>query len=269
MDLDRYEVKTRKSGIYAKVPKKRPRKQRMISSERLLLCAIALTVLSCIAHITRGVLSEWDISAILAESIIPFVFLLAPMILLFVYLTRFHQNHAAPILVPVIFALTALNLFTGHYFPPISIFFGFGTFVMRLLTLPFFVVSIVSSLKGLHKKKISMKKILICILFEMLSIIMLFVEMPDYIRARMYLPLAADALEIFGAISFFIVFLRFIKNNTIPVILKPPRDDESEAIGLSSEDAAARLTLLKEKLELDIITQDEYDLQRAKILRQL
>ena len=91
--------------------------------------------------------------------------------------------------------------------------------------------------------------------------------MDYYIEASMYLYIFTYPLSIIGSTLLYISLLLFGVKNKIPsVIALSPEKGRARAEKMNPEQA---LKLLKDKLELGMITEEEYQAQRANIISKL
>jgi hypothetical protein len=88
-----------------------------------------------------------------------------------------------------------------------------------------------------------------------------------YTEAHLYQYIFSSLLGIIGAITLYTALLLFGLKNRVPTIIKvSPEKEKKHAERLSPEQS---LRLLQEKLDLDMITEEEYQAQRAEIISKL
>lgn len=191
-------------------------------------------------------------------SLIRMIFLLPPYILLVLYLTKYYNKRKHPIMIPIIIGLLALYPLIER----LARFLFFNEYGFNLLLDLLFIIScilaIISALKGMTKKMY----IIISMLIGMLCAIMSFETGISWYGTRY---LFYFILEPIGNIGIYMALLLFGIKNTIPAIITSLSGKES------SEESSPEytLSLLKDKLDLGIITEDEYKTQRADIINKL
>jgi uncharacterized membrane protein len=189
---------------------------------------------------------------------------IAPFILFVIYIFRFHNELKATVLIPIIFGLFSLEIL-------ISFLFGGGRHVIfliiDLLIFGACVLTLISALKGFNKKLFIIISMSLCLLYNALSIISVFSIMDYYIEESMYLYVFTSPLSIIGSTLLYISLLLFGVKNKIPsIIALSPEKERARAEKMNPEQA---LKLLKDKLDLGMITEEEYQAQRAEIISKL
>lgn len=196
-------------------------------------------------------------------SLISLLISIAPFILFVIYIFRFHNELKATVLIPIIFGLFPLEIL-------ISFLFGGGYGIWLIIGLLIFlacILAVISALKGFNNKPFVIIPMSLCLLYNALSIISVFSIMDYYIEDSMYLYVFTSPLNIIGSTLLYISLLLFGVKNKIPsIIALSPEKERARAEKMDPEQA---LKLLKDKLELDIITEEEYQAQRADIISRL
>ena len=83
----------------------------------------------------------------------------------------------------------------------------------------------------------------------------------------MYLYLFTSPMSVIGSSTLYIALLLFALKNKIPSVLAlSPEKEKARAEKMNPEQT---LKLLKDKLDLDMITEEEYQAQRADIISKL
>ena len=106
---------------------------------------------------------------------------------------------------------------------------------------------------------------IIGIVSEIPHILMFFSNLGWYISDQRYLYLFTVPMSILGYIGFYISLLLFGVKNKIPALIMS--SSVKKADGKISPEQS--LKLLKDKLELGMITEEEYQVQRAEIISKL
>lgn len=201
--------------------------------------------------------------------LISFLLEIAPPVLLVVYLTKFHKKLRATNIVPVIFGLTAIDkLFTilksladyGY----LGIF-GLIYFILDIVLMIFFTIVMLDALKGMKNKKLIIIAMLIGVAGEIPNILMFFYALIWYISEHVYVAIFTGAMSILGYIGLYISLLLFGVKNEIPAC--GMGSFVTRVVGRISPEQS--LKLLKVKLKFGMITEEEYQAQRAEIISKL
>ncbi len=200
--------------------------------------------------------------------LLDFIIYLAPFVLFVIYILKFHNNYKATICVPITFGLVA---FYPIFYTVVYALRGWGIYFRDLIfDIPIiitFALLTISALKGMSKKVFVIIATVCGLLVEAYSIINLFNSIEWYIEDEVYLYLFTWPVGIVGAILFYVAILLFGLNNRIPSIIAiSPEKEKKNAEKMSPEQS---LRLLKDKLELGMITEEEYQAQRAEIISKL
>lgn len=219
----------------------------------LLLSIISLvfTVLGCITDfLYYNSFSRFTISFFSVFILISFLLYIAPCVLFLLYIIKFYNEFKATVIVSVIFGLIAVT----------PLFLGFGSLLFDILIIVTFTLAAISALKGFSKK-----------IFLIIAIVAgLFVEFMKAINIIWYIKY--DLFYFFnhfsyiiGTTTFYIALLLFGLKNRIPALLST--SPEKKPSGKADPEQALRL--LKDKLDFGMITEEEYQAQRAEIIRKL
>ena len=88
-----------------------------------------------------------------------------------------------------------------------------------------------------------------------------------YLEEGLYLYLFTWPICVLGTIAFYIALLLFALKNRIPAIISAsPEKEKKNAEKMNPEQA---LRVLKDKLDFGMITEEEYQAQRAEIISKL
>lgn len=210
------------------------------------------------------------------SNIIPLFFLVLdvlPYILLVIYVQKFHKEFKATVVVPVIFASIAivhlLNLI-------INIIYGYGFIgsiinLITSITLAItFALATISALKGLSNKIFIVIPTVVGLVSNLLSLIGTFYNFSYYISSGSGMHLYSftfDTSSIIASFALYVALLIFGLKNRIPTILSlSPEEEKKNAEKMTPEQA---LIILKGKFKLGMITEEEYQTQRAEIISKL
>ena len=193
-------------------------------------------------------------------------------VLLLLYFAKLHKAAKWNIIIPVYFAYYAvlnvvymviniINAFEYSYYTEyLHVFlFSIVTCVINVLAN---VLVVIGVLNGLNNKQFLLPYSVIRAISILWSIIQYFSNLQARINDGIYLYIITDFIGLICTVAFLVAILLFFLNNRIPAIL--PKSKKTEK--LSPEQA---LILIKDKLELGIITEEEYQAQRAEIINNL
>ncbi len=192
---------------------------------------------------------------------------LAPIVLFLVYAFKFHKDFKAIVCVPIVFVLLAFAPIYG-IIRRLIMEYGFHFADLTIpLTIASFVLATISALKGFSEKTYTIIAFSIIFLLNLYSIISIFPIIDFYLRGEFYIYLIASACGILGTISFNISLFLFAMNNRIPAILTPSPEQEKKISEKMSPEQLLRS--LKDKLDFGMISEEEYQAQRADIINKL
>ena len=255
----------------------------VIKKNRLLKCGPAIKTLSIISLIctTLYFISCFFHCSYLnyrlafdfpfSTEFILFLSAVTPAILFVLYIFKFYAKLKATILVPFIWGLLSLESLAV-----LSYDFYFGGY-FNLLFFAACILALISSLKGFSKKALIKIAMSAYLLYVVLSLICTVSFMDSYIGGDTYLLLSlllptliniigSSALYI-GSNALYIALFLFCLKNKIPSVLSPY--SKKRKAGAEKMDPEQELKLLKDKLDLDMISEEEYQAQRAEIISKL
>lgn len=254
----------------------------------LSIISLICTILSCISYFfyydfdyINGEWVDFGLTFTFLDmfDLISLLLTITPIILLVLYIFMFHSKLKATVLVPIIFGIFGLNsifnLLFGYRYSSLLFGYRYSRYVVpygiyRILALVILVCSVLavkSALKGFNKKIFIIIAMAVCLLYEALSIIGFFSIMYYYIEESEYLYLFTSPMSIIGSITLYVALLLFALKNKIPSVLAlSPEKERARAEKMNPEQA---LKLLKYKLDLGMITEEEYQAQRAEIISKL
>lgn len=197
------------------------------------------------------------------ERLVYLLITLVPCVLLVIYIFKFYKKLKATILIPIIFGMFSLEML-------IRLFVGISDGIRLLIDLLILVAcifAIISALKGLNNKLFVIIAMLLFLLREVFFIIDFFSIIEYYIEDSMYFYVFTSPLSTIGSTLLYISLLLFSVKNRIPsIIVLSPEKEKSRVEKMDPEQA---LKLLKDKLELGMITEEEYQEQRADVISKL
>lgn len=187
---------------------------------------------------------------------VSFLLRMATCVLLLLYVVKFHKKFNATILVPIVFGLLAIYpLFDIR---SISMLFFHVPFIM----VPF-VFATINALEGLTNKIILRIAIAVGIIVEFIYLATFIIDIIriDISRYEGYIVyIIGYFCGITGRIVLYLALLLFGLTNRIPSIIP---------VSPEKMNPEKELRILKDKLDSGMITEEEYQIQRAKIISKL
>lgn len=197
---------------------------------------------------------------------------LAPSVLLLIYVLKFHSRSKATVLMPITFGIIAAT----------PLFFSIDTFIRQwrnnyddiswylssitdtsaiygLAIIVLFALLTFDALKGLSRRIILISAVAIGLLTELFSFIYFLDGSDKFIQYSF----SSKFVGFIGIITLYSALLLFGLTNKIPVIISKKKKNIEK---LTPEQA---LKTLKKEFELGMITEEEYQAQRAKIINKL
>lgn len=189
---------------------------------------------------------------------------IAPVILFALYIFRYYSKGKATIIVPIVFGLLAVESIVQCFF--------YNVIIAQLLLACLLLVApctlaLISALKGLYKKRYVIIAMSIGLLLEVIELMNFFSSSHYYIEKSMWMYLFVIPMRIFGTSAFCIAMLLFALKNRIPYLLALSPEKEKAKVGKMRPEQA--LELLNYKLEANMITEEDYQAQRADIISKL
>ncbi len=234
----------------------------------LALISLLCTVLSSITYFAFYSNDELTFDFPSFLSLISLALTLAPKVLLILYVVKFFKEFKATIVVPIIFGCVAASPLLSF----INTFvFGYElnviNLIMNLIPMVTFTLATISALKGLSNKVFIIVPTALGLALSALSLISLFSTFELYARWGYTLYLFTQPVSIIASVTFNIALLLFGLKNRIPAILAvSPEKEKKNAEKMTPEQS---LRLLKDKLDLGMITEEEYKAQRTEIINNL
>ena len=245
----------------------------MVSNERKLNCKTPITVLALIALIfavfnsltyfaydTYYEINGVDVQEIIFSfpsifGLISWVLMLAPKVLLVLYVFKFSQECKGAVIVPAIFACVAVNYLWDFIISFLGTGFAFIIyFITGVIMTIVFALATISALKGIPKKILIIIPIALDLILTLSNI--------THIKFYDIMGIAESAWFV-ASITFGVALLLLCLKNRIPSVLAARKTKTEE---MKPEQA---LKQLKEKFDLGILTEEEYQAQRAEIISKL
>lgn len=241
----------------------------------LIIISLILTAICSLDNFTYYISSNggaWEFHFSLFEdgiidtifSLLSYSLLIAPVILFAMYIFKYYKRFQATILIPIVLGLIA---FTPLFNFIRDLAFGYGLssildLLVDLLVIVSFALATINALKGFSQKKCLIIAVSCGLLGEIVSFISFICYAGTYISDELYLYLFTWPLSIIGFSALYIALLLFVLKNNISVMVMK----EKNTVTMSPEQS---LRYLKEKLDLCMITEEEYQAQRADIIDKL
>lgn len=194
-----------------------------------------------------------------------FVLSSLPYILLVIYVQKLHEELKAIVVVPVIFASIAIA-------PLLSLFnmtndASLGAIIITLIDSITFVLATISALKGLSNKTFILIPTVTGLVLDLIALIATFSNFSFYVEYGMFLYILTSPASIIASSTLYVALLIFGVKNRIPNILSAsPEEEKKNSEKMSPEQV---LKTLKDKFELGMITEEEYQTQRTEIINKL
>lgn len=235
--------------------------------------SLICTVFSCITYFLYyydvvGGNSYYEL-AFYFPSIIDILLLLlnlATCVLLLLYIMKFHGQYKGTVLYPIV-----CGLIVGYYLLSTiwNVVRGYGLYwpdiLISLAIIVAFTLLTINATKGLNKKVYTIVATSIGLVLQLLYVISIFNSMDWYIKNEMYL--FSYLMDIIGTAALYIALLLFGLNNRIPALVSLlPEKERQKTEKMTPEQS---LWFLKDKLDLGMITEEEYQAQRAEIISKL
>ena len=197
----------------------------------------------------------------------------SPIILL-VYIFAFFKKFKATILVPIIFALLVvspiLSIVNYMEFYRRYDYWDFWYRITPLVTplVPYIVqfiafsLATISALKGLSNKILIVIPIGLLLLFDLKSFVSFFMYFFMYGESNLL-----KLYNEIASVTFNVALLLFGLKNRMPSVFSITSEKEKKKAGKLSPEQS--LKLLKEELDLGMITEEEYQSQRSEIISKL
>lgn len=240
----------------------------------LTIVSLILTVicsLDCFTYYTSGSDDLWELKFSFGYGILDTIFSLlsylisiAPVIVFAIYIFKFYKQFKSDVAIPISLGLIGFNPIY-YFIRNVILGYGFSSILdilVDLIIIVSFVLATISALKGFSKKVYIIIAVACGVLSKFVSLTSFIGCISHYINDGLYLYLFTWPLAIIGSVALYIALLLFCLNNKMPVAIKKEKNTEK----MTPEQS---LRYLKEKLELGLITEEEYQAQRAEIISKL
>lgn len=187
----------------------------------------------------------------------------APYILLFLQVIAFHRTGKTPILIAIALGLMAFSaLFYYVYYIIYDYYFTWADFAQQILLdlslVTVLVLAMISAFKGFSNKVLLIIAVAHGVLLELSNLAGYMESFSWYFEEGMLLYPFTNLMNILGILALYAAIALYGMANG--------RSAEPKAAEPTPEQA---LALLKEKLELGTLTEEEYQAQRAEIISKL
>ena len=227
---------------------KRVKRRKSIKHRKLIsvLLVISLVFTALPALLKYGVLL-YDFTTV---DVICLILCFVPSILLLLYIHKFSRKRKYAFIVPLIFIIIVIRYI-------LSGFTGLTFLIVSLLPIMAFIVAMLGALDGFNKKVLVFIPLGIVLIYDVLRLISAIMVAMLLLNATTFLAYAAldVALLIFGL------------NNKIPSIISVSRAKRLEINSMMDSEQALRL--LNDKMDLGLISKEEYQKQRMEIVNNL
>ncbi len=254
----------------------------------LSLVSLICTVLGCIRYFIIYSYSYKNGYKYVLEGQFPgfwewlsFLVTLAPCVLLVLYVLKFYSQFKADVLVPVTFGVIAMThivyLLESYYVYYASLAEYYGDIINFSLLLPDLVLAIAIFvsfglvmfsllMEGPHKIFLIVATA-VGVVIEAISLCSLSLNLISLVTMGRGVGSFLQICEIAGAITLYVaLFLLTFKNRTF---VKGGTSREKETKSVVEMNPEQALKLLKNKLDLGVITEEQYREQRAEIISKL
>ena len=208
-------------------------------------------------------------------NIISFLLTLSSPVLFVVYLFKYHNTSKATALVTTIIGLVVLAFFVDlvptlkaiqnnfHYYLHdfnVSLVFSVVIFVMAIL-------GVIGAIKGFNKKGLIVPAMVLSMLLQVVSFIGHFFATGYGSMEFVYVNITIELVCLVGGISLYVALLMFGLRGGVSAFI--PASNLKEKVVVEKMSPEQALKLLKDKLDLEMITEEEYKAQRAEIISKL
>lgn len=238
-----------------------------------LIISLVAKLISSISYFVYYSGGELEFENILSVSgmvrIFYFLLTLAPIVLMFIYVQFFYKRCKATILVPIVFGVIA-------FFPISDIlidgvlynYWNVDVYVLLdlIFIAPAFVLAMINAFNGFTKKY----GVIIAFIAGMIEVTISFINLIRSIGFYVdgyYLYMITSPLYIVSMTFLYIALLTFaVKCKLSSIRARSPQKEIEKTVCFTPEQA---LRILKQNFESGIISQEEYELQKAEILKNL
>jgi hypothetical protein len=200
------------------------------------IIALICTTLSCMSYFFHFdyddklafSLTNIDLTNILLL-ILALILTMSPVVLLVLYIFKFHNKLKATFIIPIIFGIFVLNplsnsfiKYTFNMLLPDTIYS-----ILDLITIVCSILAAISALKGFNKKIFIIIAMVVCLLYELFSLLETITFIKYYLEYSLELFMITEPLKIIGEISLYVALLLFSLKNKIPSIISLSANKEN------------------------------------------
>lgn len=232
------------------------------SKQHKIRCKLPITLLLFISMACQ-IFYYFVRTPIMAYSIIDMLHIIllkfSPIVLLILYVLLFYKNRKSAIIVPIVFALYAFNYIPDiismlHY----SYYYSISSYISPCTFIIAYTLAIISTFKRLDNKILVIIPTVYSIAVNLLNLIRQFgFSYFWWFDLFPYLP----------NLTFNIALLLFCLKNRLPAIFSASTEKEKRRTAVMNPEKA--LKLLKDDMELGVISENEYQARRAEIIDML
>ena len=181
------------------------------------------------------------------------------------YFKQYRNKFDITVVIPTVFVILAYSyIITSTMYLAYLYYVTIGFWeISYLLLAVLFVLSTISALKGLSKKIFAIIALSVGLLLKVVNLVTFILGIGKFIESGRYLYLLTNPVGIVAEGALYLILLIFVLNNRIPSVISHIVKKEKK---ITPEQ---ELRALKDKLELGMITEEEYQTQRAEIISKL
>lgn len=195
------------------------------------------------------------------------------------YFKKYHNKFDITVIIPTVFVILAYS-----YIMTSTSYLGYLYYagirfreIPNLLLSVLFVLSTISALKGLSKKIFAIIALSVGLLLKVINLVSFVLGIGIYVESGRYLYLLTNPAGIVAEGALYLILLIFVLNNEIPSVMSYIDDIvnsvKSHIGNISNKEKKItpeqELRALNDKLELGMITEEEYQSQRSEIISKL
>lgn len=213
------------------------------------------------------------------DGLLSLILSIAPEILLLAYIFKYNDAKGSRLVFFALLVIAISNLYSAvpiliiwdqisH--SPESLTLHLKYIILYIVYLITYSLAAISARKGLKNKIFIIVPTGISLIFSAISLFSLPGNINYYLETEQYLYIITSLAGTISAITLNIALLLFGLKNTITPITKKQKTKPTNGEGANPTlDPEQALILLKSKLDNGLITEEEYQLQRAEIIKKL
>lgn len=196
---------------------------------------------------------------------------IAPCALFLLYIFMFNGQHRGTMVYAIACGTIAVTPLLSVLLSLVSkerlLWIDWIDVVIKLSFIISFALLIINVIRGLNKKIYAVIATSIGLATQFINLMAFFGSIKYYLEDQLYLNLFTGFMSIIGTSALYVTLLLIGLNNRMPEIVSLSPEKERERVEKMKPDQALRH--LKEQLELGMITEEEYQEQRADIIGKL